>query len=284
VPPPNSSTAYPLVSGGASANPSWALLTVAGGGTGIASGTSGGVPYFSASTTVASSGALTASQVVLGGGAGSAPTSLAAGSQYQVLTMGAANPAYGAVNLAQSAAITGVLPLANGGLGTTAASANAAFNILSPMTTGGDLIYGGASGVGTRLANGTAGQRLISNGTTTAPSWATDQFYSDSGATQLRFIYGYVSGASGNCTSSTCTMNQTSGGFGTLTRNSTGNYTVNFSPSFSSAPACTCGADSNGALAGTDCGVESPGVSSVVIVVHNGANDGRFNIICVGPK
>lgn len=48
-----------------------------------------------------------------------------------------------------------------------------AFDSLSPMTTGGDLIYGGTSGAGTRLANGTAGQVLTSNGTTLAPSWAT---------------------------------------------------------------------------------------------------------------
>jgi hypothetical protein len=42
----------------------------------------------------------------------------------------------------------------------------------NPMTTGGDIIYGGVSGVPTRLANGTAGQVLQSNGTTLAPSWA----------------------------------------------------------------------------------------------------------------
>lgn len=124
---PNASTAYPLVSGGASANPAWALLTVAGGGTGIASGTSGGVPYFSGSTTIASSGALTASQLVLGGGTGSSPTSLAAGSQYQVLVMGASNPGYGQVNLAQSAAVTGILPNAN----TTATAANTVSTILA---------------------------------------------------------------------------------------------------------------------------------------------------------
>jgi hypothetical protein len=41
----------------------------------------------------------------------------------------------------------------------------------NPMTTGGDIIYGGGSGVPTRLANGTAGQILQSNGTTLAPSW-----------------------------------------------------------------------------------------------------------------
>jgi hypothetical protein len=43
--------------------------------------------------------------------------------------------------------------------------------LTNPMTTGGDIIYGGASGVPTRLANGTAGQVLQSNGTTLAPSW-----------------------------------------------------------------------------------------------------------------
>ena len=43
--------------------------------------------------------------------------------------------------------------------------------LTNPMTTGGDIIYGGGSGVPTRLANGTAGQVLQSNGTTLAPSW-----------------------------------------------------------------------------------------------------------------
>lgn len=43
--------------------------------------------------------------------------------------------------------------------------------ITNPMTTGGDVIYGGASGTPTRLANGTAGQVLQSNGTTLAPTW-----------------------------------------------------------------------------------------------------------------
>ncbi len=49
------------------------VLAVAGGGTGLSQGTSGGVPYFSGSSTLASSAALGATQVVLGGGAGAAP-------------------------------------------------------------------------------------------------------------------------------------------------------------------------------------------------------------------
>ncbi|MBF0399969.1 MAG: hypothetical protein HQL90_04305 [Magnetococcales bacterium] len=43
----------------------------------------------------------------------------------------------------------------------------------NPMTTGGDLIYGGASGVPTRLANGTAGQVLESAGGTSPPVWSS---------------------------------------------------------------------------------------------------------------
>ncbi len=50
------------------------LVTVAQGGTGIGSGTSGGIPYYSGSTTIASSAALTANLPVIGGGAGVAPS------------------------------------------------------------------------------------------------------------------------------------------------------------------------------------------------------------------
>lgn len=55
-------------------------LAVADGGTGISSGTSGGVPYFSASTTIASSAALAANAIVIGGGAGVAPSTTTTGS------------------------------------------------------------------------------------------------------------------------------------------------------------------------------------------------------------
>ena len=73
----------------------------------------------------------------------------------------------GSKNLTSS----GTVPIANGGTGQ--ATKAAGFDALSPMTTGGDIIYGGASGTGTRLANGSAGQVLTSNGTTLAPSWQT---------------------------------------------------------------------------------------------------------------
>lgn len=41
----------------------------------------------------------------------------------------------------------------------------------NPMTTAGDIIYGGASGTPTRLAGGTSAYVLTSNGATSAPSW-----------------------------------------------------------------------------------------------------------------
>jgi hypothetical protein len=55
-------------------------VAVGNGGTGLTSGTSGGVPYYSASNAIASSGALTANQLIIGGGSGGAPSTLTAGS------------------------------------------------------------------------------------------------------------------------------------------------------------------------------------------------------------
>lgn len=62
-------------------------------------GTSGGIPYFSAATTWASSGVLTANQIVLGGGAATAPTILGSlGTTTTVLHGNAAGaPTFGAV-------------------------------------------------------------------------------------------------------------------------------------------------------------------------------------------
>ena len=86
-------------------------LTVGKGGTGIASGTSGGIPGFTATTTIASSAALALNGVVLGGGAGATPTATAAGSANQPLRVpgGGGAPAFGALDLSAAAAVTGQL-------------------------------------------------------------------------------------------------------------------------------------------------------------------------------
>lgn len=74
---PNSAgtAGQPLLSGGGGAgSQTYGTLAVGAGGTGVTSGTSGGVPYFASSSTMGSSAALTANQPVIGGGAGNPPT------------------------------------------------------------------------------------------------------------------------------------------------------------------------------------------------------------------
>lgn len=64
-------------------------------------------------------------------------------------------------------AYSGTVPLAKGGTGQT--TKGPAFDALSPMSALGDIIYGGASGTGTRLAAGSNGQFLtLAAG---IPSW-----------------------------------------------------------------------------------------------------------------
>jgi Head domain of trimeric autotransporter adhesin len=105
--------------------------------------------------------------------------------------------------LGNAANVTGVVAIANGGTGQT--TANAGFNALSPMTTAGDLIYGGTAGAGTRLAAGTATQ-VLHGGTT--PSWSAVSLTAD------------VTG----------TLPVANGGTGTTTSTGTGSVVLSNSP------------------------------------------------------
>lgn len=100
-----------LLSGGVGTAPSWGkvgLTTHVSGTLAVGNGGTGG-------TTFTSNG-------ILYGNGSSALAVTAAGSQYQVLQANSGGtPVFGAVNLAQSAAVSGTLPLANGGTGGTSA-------------------------------------------------------------------------------------------------------------------------------------------------------------------
>ena len=115
-------------------------------------GTSGGIPYFGSASTWASSSALTQYGVVIGGGAGAAPTSTAAGTSTTVLHGNASGtPTFGAVSL--TADVSGQLPVANGGTGTNTLTAN-------------NVILGNGASAPNFVAPSTSGNVLSSNGTT----------------------------------------------------------------------------------------------------------------------
>lgn len=80
--------------------------------------------------------------------------------------------------LTTNAAVT----IAQGGTGQT--TKTAAFDALSPLTTAGDIIIGGASGTGTRLGIGTTGQILTVSGGG-LPSWAANTQWSVTGNSGL---------------------------------------------------------------------------------------------------
>lgn len=175
-------TGNALLSGGVGVAPSWGkigltthisgTLAVGSGGTGLTSGTSGGLLGFTASGTLASSVALTANALMLGGGAGATPVPLGSlGTTTTILHGNAAGaPTFAAVSL--TADVSGILAGANGGTG------NGFFAVTGPMaslktftfpdasstiltTNALVTVAQGGTGVGTLASNGV----LYGNGT-----------------------------------------------------------------------------------------------------------------------
>jgi hypothetical protein len=106
----------------ADANYITGTLGFANGGLGFTTGNSGGLLYFSSASTIASSLTLTNNGVVLGTGAGTAPTTTVAPTAGQVLrapSIGGTTPTFGAIDLAHVNAVSGILAPANGGFDPT---------------------------------------------------------------------------------------------------------------------------------------------------------------------
>jgi trimeric autotransporter adhesin len=141
-----------LVSAGAGAPPAFGTLGVAGGGTGLTVGTSGGILGYTATGTLASSAALASGNIVVGGGAGATPVTR----PVQVDASG--NTIFGAAGVANITANVATITTA------TITTLNATdINISNPV---------GVAAGGTGLSAGTSGGVPYFSGTTTIASSA----------------------------------------------------------------------------------------------------------------
>ena len=176
-------------------------------------GTSGGIPYFSSASTWATSAALTANAIVLGGGAGAAPSVLASlGTTSTVLHGNAAGaPTFGAVSL--TADVSGTLPVANGGTGVASYAV-------------GDIIYASGTTTLSKLPVGTNGYVLTlvsglpawqaTTGGVTSFSAGTTGFTPSTSTTGAVTLAGTLGIANGG-TNSTATATAGGAGYGTGT-------------------------------------------------------------------
>lgn len=148
-------------------------LSVARGGTGLTSGTSGGILAYTATGTLASSGALAANNVVVGGGAGVAPSSTNLLAISAAVTTGNYIKAIGYADTVTALGNTGAainLDVTSGNVFTATLNQSSTITLRYPVATG-------SSSFTLILTNGTGGPYTV--------AWAGGSFKFPGGAAAL---------------------------------------------------------------------------------------------------
>lgn len=141
-------------------------LTVPNGGTGLASGTSGGIPYFSSTTAITSSAALAANALVVGGGAGVAPSTITTGTDVltalgvNVGSAGAFVVNGGALGTPSSGTVTNLTGTASININGTVGATTPTTGDFTAVTSTSEVVTG-ASGILTRAAATQDGVALV---------------------------------------------------------------------------------------------------------------------------
>lgn len=252
----------------------WSATTIAvnKGGTGITSGTSGGVLAFTASGTIASSGALTVNLPVIGGGAGAAPgVGTRTGNTTQFATWTGVTTSGNCVQLDASGNLIAsgdVCGGAGGGAPTSAQYVTLATNgTLSDerVLTAGQGITITDAGAGSTITVASTGWAQIGSPVVTSGSQATVDFTSIPATySHLKVVWTAKDTTAGNSTSSVrlkVNNDGTSGNY-TVTQRSIGSNGANVSTT--DAAAATGGTVGNITNAGT-----TSQVGSGELIIHN---------------
>lgn len=181
-------------------------LPVANGGTGLTAGTSGGVLAYTATGTLASSAALTANQLIVGGGAGAVPATLAAGTNNQFLKMnGTPIPAWYTIPAPTQQTFTTsfwsfTIASSSIVIGTTYSTGQSTFVVTATTSSSTTLVASGSSnppttGTLTYVSGPTTGNHAFS-----AVSQITQTYTVTSSAVKYLRVRGVGGGAGGNAT------------------------------------------------------------------------------------
>lgn len=138
------------------------VITVSGGGTGLANGTSGGIPAFTASGTMTSSGVLAQYSLVAGGGAGAVPATVTKGTAGQILIdQTSANPAWSTMSGDATINSAGAVTIANSAVTVGKMANAAAYTLMGNFTASSAAPQFSTMGSLTQKASPAAGDYLI---------------------------------------------------------------------------------------------------------------------------